>query len=138
MRDFVEQYKVAPLVRETALHLTRNLPQKDFAGEMRVLFNFVQNHIRYVKDIHDIETVQTPVKTLEYNAGDCDDKATLLAALLQSLGHETRFYAVGFSPGNIAHVLIECNINGQWIALETTEPVALGWTPPNVMEKRYA
>ena len=138
MRAYVEEYKIHPAVRELALKLTRNLPQKDFDGEARVLFDYVQNSIRYVRDINGVETVQTPLKTLEYGAGDCDDKASLLAALLESLGHETRFYAVGFRPANVSHVLLQCKIHGQWVALETTEPVAYGWTPPNVQESRYA
>jgi transglutaminase-like putative cysteine protease len=138
MRRFVEEYKTYPEVRELALSLTRGLPQKDFHGEARALFNFVKNSIRYVKDINGVETVQTPLKTLEYGQGDCDDKATVLAALLESLGHETRLYAVGFAPQNISHVLLECNINGEWIALETTEPVEFGWRPQFVQTERFA
>jgi len=138
MRDFVNEYKVNPFIRETALGLTRALPQKDFAGEVRVLFSYVQDHIRYVRDINGVETVQSPVKTLEYGAGDCDDKALLLATMLESLGHETRFYAVGFRPKSISHVLLQCKIFDEWVALETTEPVAFGWSPPNVAEKRFA
>jgi transglutaminase-like putative cysteine protease len=134
MRHFVDQYKIHPAIRETALKLTRNLPQKDFAGELDALFSFVKNSVRYVRDINGVETIQTPLKTLEYAQGDCDDKATLLAALLESLGHPTRFYAVGFQKNNISHVLLECNLHGEWIALETTEPVPFGWTPPYVAE----
>jgi len=139
MRRYVIDYKIHPAVRELALKLTRHLPQKDFDGEIAALFDYVQNSIRYVRDINGVETVQTPIKTLEYGAGDCDDKALLLAAMLESLGHETRFYAVGFRPSTISHVLLECKlINGKWLALETTEPVRLGWTPPGVMEFRHA
>lgn len=135
MREYVNQYKTAPQVRELALSLTRRLPQKDFRGELNALFNYVQNHIRYVRDVYDVETIQTPVKTLEYGQGDCDDKSSLLAALLESIGHKTRFKAVGFTPGQISHVLLEANVLGEWIPLETTEPVALGWTPPRVREQ---
>lgn len=137
MRQLVEQYKVNPAIRETALQLVAGLDQKDFRGEMRRLHSFVQNSIRYVRDINGVETVQTPVKTLEYGAGDCDDKATLLSALLESIGFKTRFYAVGFRPGHIEHVLLECDYFGQWIALETTEPVAMGWSPPHVIKRAY-
>jgi len=138
MRKFVNEYKINIIVRELALSLIKNLNQKDFKAELNALFNYVQNSIRYTLDINGVETIQTPVKTLEYGQGDCDDKAVLLATLLESIGHRTRFYAVGFQPKNISHVLLECNINGEWIALETTEPVPMGWTPPNVTTKRYA
>lgn len=137
MRGFVDQYKISPIIRELALSLTRHLPQKDFGGEINSLFSYVQNSIRYVRDINGVETVQTPVKTLEYGQGDCDDKAVLLGTMLESLGHPVRFYAVGFQKGNISHVLLECNLNGQWIALETTEPVPFGWRPPFVAEHKF-
>lgn len=125
------------MIREVALEQVRYLPQKDFYGEAKAMHNFVQNHIRYVRDIADTEVIQTPLKTLEYGQGDCDDKATLLAAMLESIGHITRFHAVGFQTGKISHVLLEDNINGQWVPLETTEPVAMGWLPPNIRESRY-
>jgi transglutaminase-like putative cysteine protease len=137
MRKWVFDYKINPIIREVALNQVRYLPQKDFYGEAKVMHNFVQNHIRYVRDIADTEVIQTPLKTLEYGQGDCDDKATLLAALLESIGHLTRFHAVGFRPGKISHVLLEDNINDQWIPLETTEPVAMGWLPPNIRESRF-
>lgn len=134
MRQLTAHYKTDPTIRELALRLTRNLPQKDFYGEARELWAFVKHNIRYTLDVNGVETIQTPLKTLEYGAGDCDDKALLLAALLESIGHETRFKAVGFHSGLINHVLLETNIRGKWLAMETTEPVPLGWTPPNVKQ----
>lgn len=107
-------------------------------GEVRALFDFVQNNIRYVRDVNGVETIQTPLKTLEYGAGDCDDKSTLLAAMLESLGHETRFHAMGFRPGNVEHVLLEVNIPGKgWVPLETTEPVKMGWIPRGIKTSLY-
>lgn len=137
MRDAVDRYKTTAPIRELALQLTSHLPQKDFMGEAHALFDYVKNHIRYVKDIAGVETIQTPLKTLEYGQGDCDDKASLLAALLESIGHKTRFHALGFRPNNVSHVLLETNINGEWIPLETTEDVALGWIPPGIITSLY-
>ena len=137
MSLFVDRYKTHPVIRELALSLTRTLPQKDFEGEARALFRYVQNNVRYVRDINGVETVQSPLKTLEYGQGDCDDKATLLGALLESLGCKTRFLAVGFRKGHVGHVLLEANINNAWIAMDTTEPVNYGWTPPRVVTRIY-
>jgi len=137
MRDYVNQYKTNKAIRELALQLTRDLPQKDFKGEVYALFNYVQNNIRYVKDVHNIETIQTPLKTLEYGQGDCDDKSTLLAALLQSLGHETRFHALGFKPEHISHVLLEVKLHNSWLSLDTTEPHVMGWLPPQIKKSIY-
>lgn len=137
MRAFVNEYKFTPTIRELALQLTRNLPQKDYTAEARVLHDFVQSRIRYVRDIADTEVLQTPVKTLEYGQGDCDDKSMLLSALLESIGHTTRFHAMGFSRGKVSHVMVEDLINGEWVPLETTEPVSMGWIPPNIRESMY-
>jgi transglutaminase-like putative cysteine protease len=137
MRIFVDQYKTHQNIRELALQLTRGIPQKAYTEEARALTDFVKNKIRYTRDVNGIETVQTPLKTLEYGAGDCDDKATLLAALLESIGFETRFHAMGFKRNDVSHVLLECDINGTWVSLETTEPVRMGWLPPNIIQSIY-
>ena len=79
------------------------------------------------------ETVQTPVKTLDYKQGDCDDQVTLLASLLESIGVQTRYKAVGFTPGHFQHVFLEArdDNSGKWIGLDPTERVDMGWQPPN-------
>jgi len=129
MSGLVKTYKKAPAVRELALFLVKNLPQKDWRGEVAAIHSFVKEQIRYTKDINGVETLQTPVQTLRLKAGDCDDKTTLVAALLESIGHPTRLKAVGFSPGHFCHVLPETKIGGKWVTVETTEPVGLGWLP---------
>jgi transglutaminase-like putative cysteine protease len=65
-------------------------------------------------------------------AGDCDDKSVLLAALLESIGHPTRFVAIGFQPDDFEHVFVETKIADRWISLETTEPVEIGWMPQHI------
>lgn len=137
MNQAVDQYKTHPQIRELALQLTRGLQQKDYAGEAQRLFDYVQKRIRYVRDINGVETLQTPLKTLEYGAGDCDDKAILLSTLLQAIGHESRFIAIGTKPGTLSHVAVEDRINGNWVNLETTEPVGFGWAPPYIAERMY-
>jgi transglutaminase-like putative cysteine protease len=101
------------------------------------LHQFVRDNIRYVGDVTNVETVQSPVVTLQMMAGDCDDKATLLCALLESIGHPTKFVAVGITPNQYDHVFCEVCIMGHWIPLETTEPVDMGWSPrPCVIRAR--
>lgn len=139
MSRMVKEYKKSMHVRETALGLLVQCNQKDWACEVRNLHAFVRDHIRYVGDITDVETVQTPDKTLEYQAGDCDDKSTLLAALLESIGHPTRFIAIGFQSGIYSHVYVETKIGNKWVPLETTEDVEAGWEPEPrlVIERMY-
>lgn len=132
MSKVVKKYKHNPYVRELALKLTKSLSQKNYPGEACAIHYFVRDQIRYVKDIRGIETIQTPLQTLRLRQGDCDDKSVLSAALLESLGHPTRFLAVGFSGKHLTHVITQTKIGEKWVSLETTEPVELGWTPPNI------
>lgn len=131
MAALVRQGKKTMRVREKALALTQSCDQKDYACEVRLLHAFVRDQIRYVGDIDGVETVQAPEKTLEYMAGDCDDKSVLLASLLAAIGHPSRFVAIGYTPGVYEHVYVETKIGAGWIPLETTEPVAVGWEPPS-------
>lgn len=136
MSAFVNQYKYDPRIRGLAVELTLHLPQKYYAGEANALFQFVRDQIRYVQDIAGMETVQSPVATLDNGAGDCDDKATLLAALLESINHKTRFIACGFRPGEISHVYVETKVGQSWVPLDATEDVAMGWAPPGIVTRK--
>lgn len=129
MSNLVKQYKTSLEIRETALDLIRHLPQKAWAAEAAALFAFVRDDIRYVRDVTDVETVATPVKTLEYGQGDCDDKSVLLAALLESIGHPSAFVAIGYSPDSFVHVYVQSRINKNWVGMETTEPWPMGKRP---------
>ena len=136
MSQLVKEYKIHPAIRDMALRLTANLPQKDYQSELQSIFNYVQRHIRYTRDIAGIETIQTPAVTLQKAAGDCDDKSTLLAALLESIGFPTRFRAMGFT-GNYCHVITEVLLNGKWLSLDATEPEKMGWAPGNSTMNMY-
>lgn len=129
MRLLVRQGKKALSVRMTALSVVQMQGQKDWVGEVRALHNFVRDQIRYVRDIRGVETLHTAEKLLEIRQGDCDDKSVLLASLLESIGHPTRFVAISLIPGKFCHVFVETKIRAAWIPMDTTEPVDIGWAP---------
>lgn len=134
MRNLVRTYKTNIQIRDFAAKLVQDLPQKDWSGQVRRLHEFVRDGVRYLKDVNGVETVQTPLFTLENRYGDCDDKATLLATMLESIGHPARFVAVGFTePGRFSHVYAETIIGDKWIPLETTINKPAGWQPPRVV-----
>lgn len=132
MRGLTRMGKVNPAIREITAQITNGLPQKDFRGEIARVHDFVKNHIRYLKDIRGVETLQEPWVTLEIGAGDCDDKSVLAASMLESIGHPTRFVAMGFLPGAYSHVTVQTKLGKNWRTVETTEPVELGWIPPGI------
>lgn len=134
MRKIILQYRKSPIIRELALDLTSGLESKDRKGEIISIHRFVRDSIRYVRDIRGVETIQTPEATLRIKAGDCDDKATLSAALLESIGFKTRLMAVGFGGGTYSHVFTEVELMpGKWIPLEcTVKNMGAGIMPKNI------
>lgn len=127
-RDFARHPDIIVLARSLVGHLDG----KNFLGEAREVHRFVRDEIRYVRDVLNVETLQTPDVTLALRSGDCDDKSILVGALLAAIGHPVRYLAIGLNGGDFEHVLAETKIGAQWRAVETTEPVALGWLPPMI------
>ena len=125
-----------PGVMQLARQLVATLPQYDRLGEIKALHAFVRDHIRYTNDPKNVELVQTPRATLEMATGDCDDKSSLLAALLESIGRPARFVALAFKPSSMfSHVMVEVKQGKSWMPLETIRNVAAGWGPPNVSRR---
>src|SRR5260221_3118787 len=148
MSRLVRDYRTHGSIRSTAQDLVEGLPSKAFRDEVRALFNFVRDDVRYLGDVNEVETLQAPDVTLASRQGDCDDKATLLASLLQSIGLPTQFVAVGMSePGVFEHVYVRTLVGREWIALDaSTEggecaprftgdpcPGEMGWEPPDAV-----
>jgi hypothetical protein len=78
-------------IRNLAVILCKKFPAGDFK-QARRLYEYVRDEITYIQDPCNVEEVQSPEVTLKLRAGDCDDKAVLLAALLLSIGFETCFF----------------------------------------------
>ena len=135
MRGLVRRYKTAASIRTLSQILTRNLPDKNYTREADVIFKFVRDKVRYVRDVNGVETIQTPIQTIKLGSGDCDDKSLLVATMLESIGHPTRFIAVGLNGGGFSHVFAETKIgnnNDRWVSLETTQVVPMGMKPKNI------
>jgi transglutaminase-like putative cysteine protease len=133
MAALVKQYRTNPSVLLTAKTIVRDVPgHKNYSGMVEALHGFVQSRIQYVQDPRGTEMVQTPIKTLEFSQGDCDDQATLLAALLEAVGFKARFVAIKMQlAGPFVHVYSEVCLGTRWIPLETTEKWAAGKGPPS-------
>lgn len=132
MRDLVNQYKTNPDIRQSAVSIIYMTPERFELSEVTALFEYVRDHIRYVRDIVGVETVMTPDKTLHARIGDCDDQTLLLAALLESVGYITRFVVSGYSDVRaLEHVYLQVLVNGMWISADPTEHEPLGYAPPD-------
>lgn len=131
MRRLVNEGKIDPIIRSAATSIVYLTPEKDAGSELLALFDQVQNRIRYVGDIHGVETVSTAAKTLLGKIGDCDDKSILLASLFEAIGYPTRFVVAGYStPGELEHVYLQVFAD-DWIDCDPTEPHPMGWCAPD-------
>lgn len=129
MREIVREAKKHPLIRAQAVAIVQRVPAKNWPAEAAAVQDWVRQHIRYTRDVLGVETLQTPAYLLRVRAGDCDDHSMLVAALLESIGHPTRFVAIGARPGVYSHVFCETRLGYQWRALETTAPLPFGRAP---------
>lgn len=129
MAELAREYRRHPAVIELARMATLGVPARDAQAEAVTLMNFVRAEVRYVPDVRDVELIMTPERLFTIGAGDCDDLALALAALLESLGIATRFVAMGENGSDLTHVYVEAQVNGRWLALDATEPHPAGWRP---------
>lgn len=130
MAGLVRRYRTDQRVRDLALRIVAGIPGKAYPIELDFLRRWVQANIRYTRDVNSVETLQTPTATLDIKQGDCDDQATLLGALAESIGFNVRFVAMGRAAARFEHVFMEAEVPGRgWVAAETTENVPLGWRP---------
>jgi hypothetical protein len=149
MAQVARQYKVNPVIRQTSARIVQGCPPKDDLSEAAALQNWVRSNIRYVGDVVDVETIQTPDYTLQERYGDCDDQSVLLATLLLAIGIPAAYCAVGVDGGPYSHVMpvaiLRQHTQVLYSPLETTlskdpvtgEPIGPGWFPHNATRVRF-
>jgi Transglutaminase-like superfamily len=125
-KDFYVRQKAIDILFE------RRVAPKDYVGEIRTLFEWVQRNVRYTKDPFRLEVLHSAPRMLELRAGDCDDMSILLGAMLEAVGHPVRIVVTGpdpLRPGLFTHVYLEAFHRGRWIPLDATMPHPPGWAP---------
>ena len=115
------------------------------ARRIDMLRAFLARKVRYEDDPPGMELVRHPMAMLDdigrqgFACGDCDDVATLAAALALAMGLRARFRVVAFdADGNYSHVWTEVHAGrgeAGWRELDTTRPQAL---PPGLRVMRSA
>lgn len=136
IRDGARDFRV----RRTAVEILRRqaVRPKDYLGEIKALFEWVQRNLRYTKDTYRVEVLHSARRLLELGAGDCDDFSILLGSFLEAIGHPVRLVLTGPNPQRpqfFSHVYVEAFCNGRWISLDATMPHPMGWSPPSWVKK---
>lgn len=127
-------------VRQKAIDilLEKQVKPKDYLAEIKALFEWVQQHIRYTKDTFQVEVLHSAKRMLELRAGDCDDMTILLGAMLEAIGHPVRLVLSGPDPLRqdlFTHIYLEVFHKGRWIPLDATMHYPMGWAPRTLVKK---
>jgi tetratricopeptide (TPR) repeat protein len=87
-----DQLRVTDDIRAVAQEAVRGIPESDEAARIRAVYDFVVSRTRYVALEFGINSFKPyPVETiLARRFGDCKDKASLMHAMLESLGIDSR------------------------------------------------
>lgn len=122
-------------VRQLAERICAGIDSKDYTSEYLAIYHFVLGHTRYMRDPRTVELVRAPYVVVgELARGgrpnlDCDDMATLIAALVLAVGGHVEFVTVAFrhmfhaGERQYSHVFVRAQDprTKQWIVLD---PVA--------------
>lgn len=133
-----------PYLHQLALSIVHDVSQRDQTAEMRALEQWVRTHVPFRGEYR--ETLKTPLVTAGWDGqrfdeakagGDCDCQATLLAALLNAVGIQTRFVTIASDsrdPKTLNHVYLAAKDKrtGQWFALDPTRRPA---SSPNIFRQ---
>lgn len=124
-----------PAVRDQAARIVAGLPARDQRAEAAAVLAWVRGRLRYLRDPVGQEHLTAPAALLAAAApqGDCDDHATLAAALLGALGIPTRFRTLGELPGAFSHVYLAALVDGEWVPLDPITDKPLGWEAPALL-----
>lgn len=130
MRRLSREASKDRLLLLTAAHIVRFSHSRD--EYPRVIRQWLTQAVRFVPDPVGLELIRTPHRMLEdllrqgFAQGDCDDVATLAAALGKAVGSPARFRVIGFrAEGPYQHVYTELWHGNGWSELDTTRPFQL-------------
>lgn len=136
MRELVHEGARSLAVRNAAIDVVRaaGVRAHDTLGEIRALYTWVRDRVRFIGDPVGVELLQGAPVTLRTRSGDCDDYAVLLGAMLHAIGipAELRFKVIGVNPrrpGAFSHVYLTArDQSGRVIPLDPIYPTTpFGW-----------
>lgn len=135
MRQLVRAEYTLPLVRETAAAIVRGTGT-DAELQAQRIRSWLERHVGFLRDPLDTEALHTPVALLTllgangYLEVDCDDVATLGAALGMAVGLRARFVLLGREGEGYEHVWTELSDPrlDSWTELDITRPYQLDYS----------
>lgn len=113
-----------PMMRDLGLQVTRHCPARDTHCELKAIFDFTTKNARYTGDVARKDTFQSPLRTLQYGGGDCDDHSALNAVLAAENGYDTKFRITSNTGKSWDHIYTMAAVPKHaprgWVVLDTT------------------
>ncbi len=148
MRKIADFYAATPIVRDLATSIVKGLNPRDYQGHAEAIREWAARNIVFLRDPRGTELLHTPrwiIREIARNGVarvDCDDAATMTAALGKSIGLKARFVVVGFQHKRapFAHVWTELASpvgEAEWIEQDVTRTAQrLPWSMVSRLEWR--
>jgi len=117
-----KEYAIHPRIRALVAELLASCKEKDYDCYIQQITDFVKKNVKYVNDPPRAEVFQSPLRTLEWGIGDCDDFAVLTASLLLSAGLNAR-PVIKRVNDRWGHVVVEVfhPERKEWLEIDTTD-----------------
>jgi hypothetical protein len=114
----------SPQILYIARRITSGCQGRDAMCELRKIYQFTVENVRYAGDIAGVDTFCAPRWTLLMGAEDCDGHAVLNAALAAANGFQTKFRITSNRGTSWDHIYTMAGFPKsnptRWIALDTT------------------
>lgn len=138
MRAMGEDAAHSPLVQRAASEISAQAHGAEPIDRLHSLYHYLRQHIAFKPDTLNAETIRHPEQLLTeiYSTGkaaaDCDDVATLAAAIMRAMGIQPLFVLVARRPGPFEHVHPAAIINDEIMPFDPQEGYELGHLTPGV------
>lgn len=115
------KYKSDPFIYKLGSEIVSIAGSRDVYAQCVALFVLVDKNVTYVKDIHGIDTYQSPIQTLALGRGDCDDFTILFAAIAMSMGIPVQAKVIRTSNAKTwSHIYPLLGIGNAWYPADAT------------------
>ena len=113
-----------PRMLNIARQVTRGCPARDVMCELRAIFRFTVENVRYTGDVSGVDTFSAPIRTLQMGGEDCDGHAVLNCALALCNGYKAKVRITSNRGLTWDHIYCMVGLpkgrTDKWIALDTT------------------
>lgn len=110
IKEMIKKYKTTPAIRVLIGKILVGIDGRDFKSVVDKITKFVKSKVRYQKDINEVETLQSPLRTIQLGFGDCDDFAILLATLFEAAGYSVKLVLVSNRLDKVFnHIFVRVN-----------------------------